>query len=509
MSMIAVENLRFTYEGSDDPVFDGVSFQLDTDWKLGFIGRNGRGKTTLLRLLQGGWEFGGRISAPMDFTYFPFEVREPGGNTLEVAKSLAPELVYWRLCRELALLAVDEEALGRPFFSLSNGERTKVLLALLFTRPNNFLLIDEPTNHLDMEARAQVSAYLNQKKGFILVSHDRAFLDGCVDHVLSLNRGSVEVQRGNFSTWWQNRQYQDQFELAENEKLKREIRRLEEAGRRTAKWSDAVEKTKFGQRDSGIKPDKGYIGHKAAKMMKRSKAAERRRESKLEEKAGLLKDLERPRELRLKPLCHHARRLMEAEKLSLYYGEKRVAEDVSFQLERGGRLALLGRNGSGKSSLLKWILTEAGLGEPETGPEGAGPGEPLRASGTLRLASGLILSWLPQDASFLSGDLREFAGKRGIDESLFKTILRQMDFSRAQFEKDMGLYSGGQKKKVLLAASLCEEAHVYLWDEPLNYIDVLSRAQIENLLLIYQPTMIFVEHDRAFVDRVATERIEL
>ena len=175
MSVISIENLVFTYDGSYDPVYNGVSFQLDTDWRLGFIGRNGRGKTTLLHLLEGRYEYGGRISASVDFTYFPFDVPHPEGSVWELAQNLEPELARWQLCRELALLGMEEEVLERSFASLSNGEQTKVLLALLFLRENAFLLIDEPTNHLDMEARKQVSAYLKQKKGFILVSHDRSF----------------------------------------------------------------------------------------------------------------------------------------------------------------------------------------------------------------------------------------------------------------------------------------------------------------------------------------------
>ena len=117
---------------------------------------------------------------------------------------------------------------------------------------------------------------------------------------------------------------------------------------------------------------------------------------------------------------------------------------------------------------------------------------------------------MPQDASFLKGDLSGYAAARGIDESLFKTILRKLDFSRAQFEKDMCDFSAGQRKKVLIAASLCEEAHLYLWDEPLNYIDVFSRMQIEELLLAARGmTMVFAEHDAAFAGRVADKIVSL
>ncbi|NCC58468.1 MAG: ABC-F family ATP-binding cassette domain-containing protein, partial [Synergistales bacterium] len=196
--------------------------------------------------------------------------------------------------------------------------------------------------------------------------------------------------------------------------------------------------------------------------------------------------------LKLFPLAFHSPRLAELENVSVSYGNRSVCEGVSFTIGRGERIALRGRNGCGKSSILKLIL-----------------GERLEYGGTLNVASGLKISWLPQDAEGLSGSLTDFAQQSGIDRSLFLAILRKLDFSRTQFEKNMEDYSGGQKKKVFLARSLCEQAHLYLWDEPLNYIDVISRMQITELLLEHGPTMVFVEHDRAFCDEVATRVVNL
>ena len=132
MSRIQVTDLTFAYEGSYDYVFENVSFQLDTDWKLGFTGRNGRGKTTFLRLLMGQLPYSGTITAPVTFSYFPYAVPDPQRSTREILEEICPELVYWELSRELSLLEVDEEVLRRPFATLSQGERTKVLLAAMF-----------------------------------------------------------------------------------------------------------------------------------------------------------------------------------------------------------------------------------------------------------------------------------------------------------------------------------------------------------------------------------------
>ena len=196
MSLIKVSDLTFAYEGSYDDIFVKASFQIDTDWKLGFCGRNGRGKTTFLNLLLGKYEYQGTISTSVAFEYFPFAVEDKTNDTLSVLTAIEPQLQLWQVQKELSLLAVDEGVLYRPFSTLSNGEQTKVLLAGLFLKENRFLLIDEPTNHLDMEARRLVAKYLNGKAGYILVSHDRAFLDECTDHTLSINRQNIEVING-------------------------------------------------------------------------------------------------------------------------------------------------------------------------------------------------------------------------------------------------------------------------------------------------------------------------
>ncbi|MBB6730394.1 Lsa family ABC-F type ribosomal protection protein [Cohnella zeiphila] len=492
MSLIKVTNLTFAYEGSYDNIFENVSFQIDTDWKLGFTGRNGRGKTTFLNLLLGKYEYGGHISANVQFEYFPYPVENKDDQTLDVVAGIYSDYVHWELARELSLLQVSEDVLYRPFDTLSNGEQTKVLLAALFLKENSFLLIDEPTNHLDLHARQLVGDYLKGKSGFILVSHDRSFLDRCVDHILSINRTNIEIQKGNFTDWRENKRRQDQYELAENEKLKKDIKRLEEAAKRTNDWSNEVEKTKYASHNSAAFIDRGYIGHKAAKMMKRSKSMERRQQSAIDEKSKLLKNIESSESLKITQLAYHKGRLAELDKVSIHYGDKTVCSDVSFTIGQGERVALIGRNGSGKSSLLKLIL-----------------GESIPYDGTFRKGSQLRISYVSQDTSHLKGNLTEYAREHDIDESLFKAILRKLDFSRDQFEKDISAFSGGQKKKVLIARSLCEKVHLLIWDEPLNFVDVISRMQIEDLLLEHAPTILFVEHDREFCENVATKVVEL
>ena len=498
MSMIQISNLTFCYDGSYDNIFENVSFQIDTDWRLGLTGRNGRGKTTLLMLLMGKYRYRGSISADVGFDYFPYPVPDPSGSAAELLEILCPDVPQWRFLRELAPLEIAEEALYRPFSTLSGGEQSKILLAMLFSRENRFLLIDEPTNHLDQAGRELVSRYLHTKKGFLVVSHDRAFLDGCVNHILSINRGGIEIQKGNFSSWYENRRRQDAFELAQNAQLKKEIGRLKEAARQSSVWADKVESTKIGPNSAkatgtgDAMGGRAYIGEQSRRMQQRRKNLERRQQRAIDEKSALLKNIESAAPLKLRQETHFASRLALLRDVSIAYGDTPVCSGVTFTVEQGDRIALCGPNGCGKTSILKLLC-----------------GGDIPHTGTIELAGRLKISCVPQDASGLHGDLRDYAAHCAIDESLFKAILRKLGFERVQFEKDIADFSAGQKKKVLLARSLCKSAHLYVWDEPLNYIDVLSRIQIEELLLEFRPTIVFVEHDRVFCEKLATKTVRL
>jgi len=488
MALISIQNLDFGYDGAAEKVFDGVSFQMDTAWRLGLVGRNGRGKTTLLRLLQGQLEHGGSISSPCLFDYFPMHIPDEDETVLKYCESSIPHFEQWRLMKELSLLDVDEGAVYRPISTLSGGERTKLLLAVLFMQEEHFLLIDEPTNHLDLEGRQVLAAYLKRKSGFILVSHDRSFLDESVNHILSINPTSITVTKGDYSSFAASKERQDAFELAENQKLRKEAKRLDEAAKQTARWSDKIEATKIGTHAA----DRGFIGAKSAKMMKRSKVTEQRRESARDEAASLLHNIEETAALKLHPLAHHKRPLLEGKHLALYYGETCITQGIDFKLENGAITAVTGKNGTGKSTLLKLLL-----------------GQNIAHTGELLRPVQCTVSYVPQDTSFLVGALDDYIEQRAVDRTLTKAILRKLGFSRPQFELPMERYSAGQRKKVLLAASLAEPAHLYVWDEPLNYVDLISRLQIEALLKEFSPTMVLVEHDRAFLESVNSNTIRL
>ena len=492
MSLISVKNLTFGYEGSPNNIFENVSFNIDTDWKLGLIGRNGKGKTTFLKLLQGKFEYTGTILKSVDVDYFPFEITNKDRMSIDIVHDIAPNIEDWEIIKELNLIDADAEILYKNFNLLSGGEQVKILLISLFLKGNNFLLIDEPTNHLDVDTRNNLINYLQKKKGFITVSHDRNFLDKVVNHIISINNTNIEIKQGNFSSWKENKDRQDNFEKMANEKLQKDINRLEITAKNMAKWSNEVEKSKYKTNNSETSIDRGYLGHKSAKMMKKSKVIEQRIDKAIDEKSNLLKNVDKNESLKIIPIESRKNQLILANNLQIKYDGKAIFSNVSFEVNNGDRIAIIGKNGIGKSSILKLII-----------------GKEIEYNGTFKMANDLKISCVSQSTENLTGNLKTFVKDNKIDESIFKAMLSKMGFSKIDFDTDICDMSEGQKKKVLIAKSISEKANIYIWDEPLNYIDILSRIQIEEAILKYRPTLIFVEHDETFIEKVSTKIVKL
>ncbi len=520
MSQININNLSFAYYSYGEDIFKNVSIVLDTDWKLGLIGRNGRGKTTLLKLLLGELTGSGMITSSVGFGYFPMEIEDKTLKTMDVVKNAIAPFSEWEslmemysqdetrldeygnilekyiyndgyiieelIKKEVGLIGSDVEVLERSFDTLSGGEQTKMLLVALFLRKNHFLLIDEPTNHLDMDGRGIIGNYLKSKKGFILVSHDRHFVDDVVDHIMSINKSNIEIQKGNYSTWQRNKEWQDSFELAENEKLKGEIGRLEKTMKEKATWSDRIEATKKGH---GV-PDRGFIGHKSAKMMKRAKSIENRQTKAIEEKSRLLKNIEQDDTLELFTADSNKEKVVIVTDLTIDYGDKKLFKPLSFEVNKGECIWLRGGNGTGKSSILKVLL-----------------GDGINHSGEVKVPKNI--SYVSQDTSFLKGNIKEFILESQIDGVILRSNLHKLGFNKDHFDKNIEDWSEGQKKKLLIAKSLCDRAELYIWDEPLNFIDIITRGQIQDLVNKVKPTMIIVEHDATFVENVVTRCVDV
>ncbi|MDR1313933.1 MAG: ATP-binding cassette domain-containing protein, partial [Deltaproteobacteria bacterium] len=406
------------------------------------------------------------------------------------AARIRPGAGLWKLEREAGLMGLDPGLVARPLGTLSGGERTKLMLCLLFLEEGDFPLIDEPTAGLDSDGRRAVGRYLASKRGFIAASHDRRLLGEAADHILAINRQGVELVRGGYAAWEEARRRKDLEEDARAERLSREISRLRGAAQRSSRWAAEAEGAKFGHGPV----DRGFVGHKAAKMQKRAKAVSGRREKALEEKASMARNAEIYYRLAMSPADFGARSLARASDLSCGYSEGLpVAEGLSFSIERGTRTALVGPNGSGKSLVLKLLA-----------------GERLWTQGVFRRAPGMSVSYVPQEPRFEPrATLRDLALGQGADEGRYKAVLRHLGFPVDLLSAGAADLSRGQGKKALLGLSLCAEAHLYLWDEPLDHVDLMTRMQLEELIEDAKPTLVAVEHDLAFLEKLGFQAIDM
>ncbi|MCI1554295.1 MAG: ATP-binding cassette domain-containing protein [Levilactobacillus sp.] len=493
MPKVSLHQLTFGFASNTDLLFDHVDLDLDTRWKLGLVGRNGRGKTTLFNLLQGHYPYQGHITSTTPYTYFPAPVPDPTLPAMTVLQATA-DVADWQVVRELRQLQLDPQRLEQPFAALSGGEQTKALLAILFADETALPLIDEPTNHLDLASRQQVADYLKrQRRGFIVVSHDRHFLNQVTDHTLAIERRQIRLYQGNFAVYEDQKQRQDAFEAQQDAKLKKEADRLKQVAVDRTNWAQVTESRKHGnphQKNSGWQA----AGASAlpAKMMKRAKNLERRRDRELQATEGLRQNIEHVAALSLTPMTTHYQPLIHVADFALWYGDRQLFQPVSFDLNAGDRLALVGPNGCGKSSFIHYL-------------QGTFTGQ---HTGSATIHQQLTLS-VTRQLTAENGSLTAFAAAHHLNYRELLNTLKKLGLPRDVFATPIDQMSLGQQKKIELAQSLMTPANLFIWDEPLNYLDVFNQDQLATLLTQTQPTLLLVEHDQDFIAAVATKVVRL
>ena len=527
MAAIALRGVSYTYPGATRDVFNRIDITLDTRWRTGVVGRNGRGKTILLRLLASQVQAdAGDLTLPLAGRYFPEApadasaavqcvVRNAAGPYDTIAQrmrelegvtdrdalnrygELATEFdrlngysIDARIAAEFDALSLHTRLLIRPFASLSCGEQTRALIAALFLRSDTFALIDEPTNHLDRDGRAKLGTYLRSKSGFLLASHDRQLLDDVVDHLLVFTREEIAVRRGGYSAWRVERDDREQRESADKTRLGREINTLERASQQRRQGALSREA------DKAPHTDKGFIGARAAKQMKRALNIERRVNLHIGERRVQLRDFDKHRELRIVTSAVVGP-LLRCTDVAISIADRTLAQHLTFDISTGQRIAVTGANGCGKTTLLEVI---AGLR--------------AAAHGTIQRKSGLRVAFAAQQPRWQDETLRALAAREQLDETRLRQILGVLQVPAADLERPLTTLSEGQRKKVELARTLVTPTKgtptaLLIWDEPLNYLDIESREEIERAILTDAPSLIFVEHDRRFVDTVATHRLDL
>ena len=500
MSNIRISNVSFRYEDSSENVFNNLNLNLDSSWKLGLVGRNGRGKTTFLNLLRGKLHGLGQIQTKLSLSYYPISIQNENNITLYELQDHV-QFEQWELERELNLMGTDHNLLWQPFNTLSGGEQTKVLLALSFTDQDSFPLIDEPTNHLDEASRKVVGEYLKKhNKGYIVVSHDRDFLNQVTNHILAIENTEIHLYQGNFASYEDTKQRRDDFNREKNEKLKGEVKNLHRQEEQFYHWSQKIEARKYmGRKTQYIlnrrtRLNKGAIGHAVAKMMKKSISAKNRMDKRIQEKEGLMTNIEEVPELTMNFQPNYHQTLLETQHLNLKVADKDLFQDLNLIIKNHDIVSLEGKNGSGKSTFLRLLLNQ---------------NSDITYQGKFELANGLSISYLPQNFTKYHGTLHNFAYEQTISYEELLSNLKKMGFPRSAFNIPIEEMSMGQQKRVALAKSLVESAELYLWDEPANYLDVFNQDQLIKLLKVVKPAMLLVEHDQYFIEQVAEERIQL
>lgn len=525
MSSIILHHVDFAYPSATVGVFSDLSLLIDTSWRTGVVGRNGQGKSTLLGLIGGRLKASaGHLEVPVTPRWFPGA--EPAAHcvTLDAVRDAVAPFGAWertmaqllddgstealerygdlherylafdgygieaRIAREFDAMQLSPTLLERPFGTLSGGEQTRALIAALFIGRGAYPLIDEPTNHLDRSGREALMRYLASRRGFLLVSHDRELLDGAVDHVLSINRSDVRLTVGNYSQWRTGMEAELEAERRQRQHLERDIARLEAAARETRQHAASREADKY--RTGAL--DKGFIGHRAARQMQRARNVERRIRLEIDSRRRLLRNAEKSRRLSVSTQSSTRQALVTVQNVTVTRGGRSLFHNLSFTIAPGERIAVVGANGSGKTTLLDLVS-----------------GAVSADRGLVRRPARIVLSRAYQQPLWQSGTLRDHLDRASLDETRFRQLLGVLGVGGEVFDRELSTFSQGQLKKVDLCRCLLEDSDLLLWDEPLNWVDVLSREQIEEAVLEHQPTLLFVEHDQRFVERVATRMLIL
>ena len=496
------------YYGSNH-VLKGITFEVYTGEKIGLLGKNGSGKTTLFKLVTGEepFESGTLAKASGKKAELLAQIPAFGENdtcedilrasfseTAEIFTEMkriegdtnpAVLVRYCRLLEEYELLGgydtevkldkvcngmgIDERLRSSPFSTLSGGEKTRVNLARILLRESDILLLDEPTNHLDLASLEWLENFLRGHAGtVIVVSHDRVFLDRVVTRIIEIEDGRANFYSGSYTFYAEEKQrrFLTQAELYKQQQ--RKIQQLEAAAKRQRVWA-------------AINPSNTGLAKRALAMEKRIEQMDK---------------VDRPvTERRLTAefdsAGYAARVIASFDSVRKGYGTNELLHEFSLNIHRNERIALVGANGCGKTTLLKMI---AGEEQPDSGE--------IKISPSVKAAyMSQIITFEDMDATVL--DTLRYAADVSVEKA--RSILAGFHFKAADVMKKAGVLSGGEKSRLQLCMMMQQNVNFLLLDEPTNHLDIASREWIETVLADFEGTILFVSHDRYFLNRFADQ----
>lgn len=489
--MLQAFALSVTVDPRVGPIFNDVTLAIAPGEKVALVGPNGAGKSLLLRILASRLEpSSGRVVASGIVGYLPqdFDL-EFDGTLREILEREVPDVPEYAIARTLHRLHLSDEKLDQPYATLSLGERMRGALAALLAQEPDILILDEPTNHLDSDARAWLEEFLrNCHEGVLFACHDRAVVDAVAERVLELERGHLTAYTGNLSDMRREKGQRDARLRETYEKQKQEDRRLRIAAEEQYQRAAQVTK-KPTQRTYDPKQKAFYTGVQG-RMDKRA-AAIRSRVEQARENA-----VEKPFEAETVALEFPARPLRSAEAmrargLRKAYGDRVLFEDMGLALDRGSRVAILGANGAGKTTLFRILL-----------------GEEAPDAGEVTWAGDAKVAVLSQARDALDLSLPAHRAIDG-DPDFVRTALARLGLRGEVATRPVGVLSVGERTKAEIVAMLATGANVLVLDEPTNHLDLGSMEALESALMEFPGAVLFTSHDRAFVDRVATEVLNL
>ncbi len=513
MIEIGVNNLTKLF--GVDKIFENVTFDVKTKDKIGLIGRNGTGKTTLMKILAGYENYqNGQVNKRKGLTIgyleqIPsYDDNNTVSDVLNEAFSHLNEIKLQmeqfeksfdsltgddlksainkysalhdkyetaggyntneKLNRILKGLEISEDMQKRQFNMLSGGEKTRVILGKILLEEPELLLLDEPSNHLDIKSVEWLEEYLNTYNGtIVMVSHDRYFLDRVVNKIIELEPDCAQIYYGNYSKYVAEKELRFLQAMKEYENQQKKIKKMEEQIQRYRIWGE--------MRDSD-------------KMYKRAKELEKRLE-KIDKINKPIVD-KKAADFKISGVERTGKEVIKVDNIEKSFNSNKLFDNVSFTLFYKDSLCILGENGTGKSTILKIILNEI---NPD--------------AGEIKVGSNVKIGYLPQEVSFDKEDISivdYFSYFYGISLGEARKELAKILFTGDDVYKHISTLSGGEKSRLKLGMLIYEKVNTLILDEPTNHLDIESREVLEESLINYEGTLLFVSHDRYFVDKIAT-----